>query len=224
MLRTLAALAGCMLLTTAAAAQTPSLPHPGVSVVRESDWPLLFELRPVIRHAAVATSDGETAGRIQAFIITKAGVAQAFRALGEHERDPEWYGACMKEAEIVARTENAGVQSVVVRERHRFLGMNMRYTVVFVHDSAAAQLRFNLDSTAANDMFAEYYGAWRLIAVNDTMTLVNYELVARSRTWLPQFVQNYLTRKRMPDFLLATRKRVEAATAQPVPTVFPPEY
>jgi len=73
-------------------------------------------------------------------------------------------------------------------------------------------------------MFAEYYGAWRLIAVNDTMTLVNYELVARSRTWLPQFVQNYFTRKRMPDFLLATRKRVEAATAHPAPTVFPPKY
>jgi hypothetical protein len=68
-------------------------------------------------------------------------------------------------------------------------------------------------------MFAEYYGAWRLIAVNDTMTLV-----ARSRTWLPQFVQNYFTRKRMPDFLLATRKRVEAATAHPAPTVFPPKY
>jgi hypothetical protein len=167
MLRTLAALDGCMLLTPALAAQTPNLPHPDVSGVRESDWPLLFELRPVIRYETVETSGGETAGRIQAFISAKASVAQAFGALAEHERDPEWYRACMKEAEIVARTENAGVQSVVVRERHRSLGKDMRYTVIYVHDSAAAQLCFTLDGTTTNDMFAEYYGAWRLIALND---------------------------------------------------------
>lgn len=90
MQRTLTALAGCMLVTAAVAAQTPNLPHPDVAGVRASDWPLLLELRPVIRYETVETSAGETAGRIEAFIIAKAAVAQAFGALAEHERDPEW--------------------------------------------------------------------------------------------------------------------------------------
>ncbi len=175
------------------------------------EWESLTKGKVVVRGAA--GKNGADA-RAAAFVLVGAPWTAAFSFVGDHTRAPE-YSRCTKSVEIVARESRDGRELVKSRETHKALWITMRYTVDFVHDPAAREIRWALDPTAHNDV-KDNSGAWRFVPLPGNRTLVAYR-VSGIPGRLPRFMLDLFVRKDLPRYLAELRRLVEAAAVAPAP-------
>ncbi len=184
--------------------------------VTDAEWTSLGEGKVVVRGDVPGeTSDGARAGAM-GIVVVRAPWTAAFAVVGDHERARE-YSRCTKAVEILRRDSHDGREFVKAREVHKALWITMRYTVDFVHDPEAREIRWTLDPQAHNDV-KDNSGAWRFIPLSGDRTLVAYR-VAGVPGKLPRFMLDFFVRRDLPRYLSALRRLVEAtapaAAAEP---------
>ena len=87
--------------------------------------------------------------------------------------------------------------------------MTAKYTAWFVFDVAAHTIHWTLDPTATDNSIAAADGEYRMFEVSAAQTLVVYRTYVDSGRSISQSIQNYFTRKAIPNLLQAVKKRVE---------------
>lgn len=88
--------------------------------------------------------------------------------------------------------------------------LTTRYTAWYTMDQAAWTLSWNLDASAPDNGIIGAQGAYRLQSLGPQRTLVLYHGFVDSGRKVPRFIQDYMTRKSIPDVLRAIKSRVES--------------
>lgn len=138
---------------------------------------------------------------------------KAFDRIGQVENLPE-YSSCLKTLQLLMRATHDGQTSIKTRETHQSLWIRAQYTLDYVEDLDAREIRWSLDPKAQNDV-AQMTGAWRFIELDAEHTLVTYRLAATSGRALPPVIEDYFTGVMLPTFLNGVRDYVTAEKTKP---------
>ncbi len=172
----------------------------------EADWSLLQSGAAVVKDKSGKAEAGGPA-RVAAFVLVEAPWTAAYGFLSHPERQAE-YSRCTKAVEIVAREQRDGIQTIKSRERHKALWMSMRYTLDYVQDPAAREIRWTLDPAAKNDV-SDNRGSWRIVELGPRLSLVAYRIAGLPGK-LPGFLIDYCVKRDLPSYMRAMRDRVES--------------
>lgn len=88
--------------------------------------------------------------------------------------------------------------------------LTTRYTAWYTMDQAAWTLSWDLDPSATDNGIAGAQGAYQLQSLAPGRTLVLYRGFVDSGRKVPRFIQDYMTRRSIPDVLRAIKSRVES--------------
>ena len=162
-----------------------------------------------MRNETVTDGNGTTHGHVVGYVLVNSGWRQAFDVLSEHDKQPE-YSSCLAAVQILSQAQEGELRRVKLRETHKYLWMKMRYTLDYVHDPVAREIRFTLDPSAENDV-SQYSGKWALVPIGDKTTLVIYQVSGASSGGLLRGIMDYFTRSELGDFLSNNiKKRIES--------------
>jgi carbon monoxide dehydrogenase subunit G len=177
------------------------------SAVGLSDADLASALKGQIpaRTESFTAPSGKSAGRGLGAIVIDRPIAEVWTHLSRYE----------DKAEYQPRVKSVTVlEKLADRIRARFVVdatiMTAKYTAWFVFDPAAHTIHWTLDSTATDNSIAAADGEYRMFEVGAAQTLVVYRTYVDSGRSISQSIQNYFTRKAIPNLLQAVKKRIES--------------
>ncbi len=165
-----------------------------------------LEKGEVVVHAETyETPDGKK-GRGKAYVIIKKPREVIYDQLTKGYKEFPEFMPRLEKVDVKSLTDT----SMKVRS---YVGVGLstyEYTLAFKLDRAAFQTDWTLDKTADNDV-KETTGQWKLHELEPgKSTLAEYTIAVDTGKFVPQFIEDYLTRKDLPQILNALRKRVES--------------
>ncbi|MFN7135126.1 MAG: SRPBCC family protein [Myxococcales bacterium] len=160
----------------------------------------------VVRGEVYKTAEGKNAGRGKAWVIIKKPREAVYEQLTKgYDQFPEFMPR-LKKVNVISRSEDA----MLVRSYVGVAFSTYEYTLKFKLDPAAFQTNWVLDKSAKNDI-KDTAGEWKLLELEPGVsTLAQYSISVDSGMFVPQFLEDYMTRKDLPEILNALRKRVES--------------
>jgi hypothetical protein len=192
------------LLTAALVAQAP--PEQPVHALMTAE-----QLRDVKRGQAVVVTqtergqDGHDQGRALAFFLIKRPWREVWDQLTDYDR--QWEYMPRVERTRVVDTQNDGLVKWV-HHAMTIAMVDIEYTMVQRLIPERRRVEFVLDASRPSDV-PHIEGSWQFEAVDKgRKTLIAYSIFVRSGTLVPQFVQDFLTRRDLPEMLDNLRKRV----------------
>lgn len=178
--------------------------------ISAAEWTSLDHGKVVVKGGSRGQGDEELRTQAAGFVVVRAPWRTAFAVVADHARARE-YSSCTKKVEILSRESGDGRESVKTREEHKALWMTLRYTLDFVHDPEARQIRWALDPLAHNDV-QENSGSWRFVPVSGGRVLVAYHIAGIPGRF-PHFLLEFFVRRDLPRYLATLRRLVEAGAA-----------
>jgi carbon monoxide dehydrogenase subunit G len=152
-----------------------------------------------------ASPSGKSAGRGVGAIVIERPIAEVWTHLSRYEDKAE-YQPRVKSVTILEKLAD--------RIRARFVVdatiMTAKYTAWFVFDPAAHVIHWTLDDKASDNTIVAADGDYRMFEVEPGKTLVVYRTYIDSGRAIAASIQNYFTRKAIPDLLKAVKKRIES--------------
>ena len=149
--------------------------------------------------------DGKPAGRGLGAIVVDRPIAQVWATISTYEDKAE-YQPRVKSVTILAKQPG----SLRVRMEIDATITTARYTVLYTLDDAQHTVSWTLDKSAPDNTVADVAGDYHLYEVSPQSTLVVYRAFVDPGTHVPRFIQNFITRRSLPNLLLATKKRIES--------------
>lgn len=189
----------------------PAVPVPAVLSavgVTPSDWKALRSGDVPVRSEHLKGQGGKDAGKGLAFILVNAPWEQAFRIVAAHDKHQEWAPRCEK-SEVLSHDLKDGVDHMKVRLTIGVLWKKIVYTLDVFADAPKREMRWALDKSAKNDI-ADTRGAWRFVELDPQHTVIAYDVAADSGHAVPNWLQDYLTRRDLPGVLESAKKRIES--------------
>lgn len=165
-----------------------------------------LEKGEVVVHGEVyETPDGKK-GRGHAWVIIKKPREAVYEQLTKGYQDFPQFMPRLEKVDVQSRTETA----MKVRS---YVGVGFstyEYTLAFKLDPAAFTTSWTLDKSVKNDV-KDTTGEWKLHELEPgKSTLAEYTIAVDSGKFVPQFIEDYLTRKDLPQILNSLRRRVES--------------
>jgi ribosome-associated toxin RatA of RatAB toxin-antitoxin module len=158
-----------------------------------------------VRSETFATPTGKASGRGIGAIIVDRPIEEVWAVVSHYEDKAEY---------------QPRVEKVWVLEKHPdYLKVRMqinasvttaRYTARFDLDPVAHTVHWKLDKTAPDNTIVDCDGGYQLAELSPTRTLVVYRGWVDSGRSVPRFIQEYMTRRSIPNLLRAVKKRVES--------------
>jgi carbon monoxide dehydrogenase subunit G len=152
-----------------------------------------------------ASPTGKSAGRGVGAILIYKPIEEVWTHLSRYEDKAE-YQPRVKSVTILEKQPD--------RLRAKFVVdasiMTAKYTAWYTFDPAAHVIHWTLDGTAGDNTIAATEGDYHLFEVEPGKTLVVYRSYVDSGRSIAQSIQNYFTRRAIPDLLKAVKKRVES--------------
>jgi carbon monoxide dehydrogenase subunit G len=150
-------------------------------------------------------ANGKSAGRGLGAIVIDRPIAEVWTHLSRYEDKAE-YQPRVKSVEVLERQSD--------RIRARFVVdasiMTARYTAWFVFDPKEHVIHWTLDPSATDNSIVAAEGDYHMFEVSPSQTLVVYRTYVDSGRAIAKSIQNFFTRKAIPDLLRAVKKRVES--------------
>jgi carbon monoxide dehydrogenase subunit G len=177
------------------------------SAVGLSDADLANALKGEVpaRTEAFVAENGKSAGRGLGAIVIDRPIAEVWTHLSRYEDKAE-YQPRVKSVEVLERLAD--------RIRARFVVdatiMIARYTAWFVFAPKEHVIHWTLDPSATDNSILAAEGDYHMFEVSPSQTLVVYRTYVDSGRAIAKSIQNFFTRKAIPDLLRAVKKRVES--------------
>jgi carbon monoxide dehydrogenase subunit G len=157
------------------------------------------------RTESFVAANGKSAGRGLGAIVIDRPIAEVWTHLSRYEDKAE-YQPRVKSVEVLEHQAD--------RIRARFTVdasiMTARYTAWFVFSPEKHVIHWTLDPTATDNSIVAAEGEYQMFEVTPSQTLVVYRTYVDSGRAIAKSIQNYFTRKAIPDLLRAVKKRVES--------------
>jgi carbon monoxide dehydrogenase subunit G len=177
------------------------------SAVGLSDGELAQALKGDVpaRTESFLAPSGKSAGRGVGAIVIDRPIAEVWTHLSRYEDKAE-YQPRVKAVTVLEKQPD--------RIRARFIVdasiMTAKYTAWFVFDPGAHIIHWTLDGTATDNTIAAADGDYHMFEVAPGQTLVVYRTYIDTGRSIAQSIQNYFTRKAIPNLLRAVKKRIES--------------
>lgn len=178
--------------------------------ISDDDWQRL-KAGDVITHRTPSRGKPPVGEGRGAFIIVVP-AQHVFEQLGRVEEMPE-YSTCLKAIQVLLRAQHDGGSHIKARETHQSLWMKASYTLDYQEDRERNVIRWSLDPRALHDV-VKMSGSWRVVALDDTSTLVLYRISASAGRALPPVIEDYFAGMMMPGYLKNVRAHIEKAHAR----------
>jgi hypothetical protein len=149
--------------------------------------------------------DGKTAGRGLGAIVLGRPLAEVWTTLARFQDKPEYMPRLKSIAVLEQTPERVRVRMVIdasVATAH--------YTLLYRLDEPGRRISWTLDRSVPDNSIANAEGEYRLYEVDASHTLVTYQNHVDPGRPLPRFIQDYISRRSIPDLLRAIKKRVES--------------
>ncbi len=177
------------------------------SAVGLSDAELAQALKgdvPARTETFVAPS-GKSAGRGVGAVVIDRPIAEVWTHLSRYEDKAE-YQPRVKSVTVLEHLANRIHARFVIDATI----MTARYTAWFDLDPVAHVIHWTLDGQATDNTIAAADGEYRMFEVGAAQTLVVYRTYVDSGRSIARSIQDYFTRKAIPNLLRAVKKRIES--------------
>jgi ribosome-associated toxin RatA of RatAB toxin-antitoxin module len=182
-----------------AAAVDPRIPS-----LTEKELATLKKGQVVVRGEMYTTDDGKRAGKGVAFVVIDKPPEAAFAVLQDYGKIAEYMPRVTK----VTIPEKSPTRMKVVQEL-KVLFKTVVYTLILDFNAQKKRMDWKLDKTAENDI-KDTWGFWEFVPYDNGKTLVVYNIAANTGVSIPQFLEDYLTKKDLPEVLMAMKRRTES--------------
>jgi len=185
-----------------AEAESPPVPFP----VKALDPPSAGDLAKLERdHVELdEDTDPHARGTARALVLFEKPLAEVLRLLTATTRQKE-YRPELARLDVIESTDH----SDVAEYRLRFMLTSLRYRARVAWDYANSRIWWTLDPSFDNDMKA-LDGLWELRALDDKRTLGRFTTRIDLGPALPEFLQDYATRKKLPESMENVRHWVDS--------------
>jgi hypothetical protein len=194
-------LALALLAAAPAGAQGPTPPGPAEALLDAQPRELvarLFEKKVVLLESRGASP------MVEALVLFQQPHAKTLAMLMQTARQPEF----RPELESVREVERMP-DGVVEEQRMKIMFVNIVYRLHYTTRPDAARIEWKLDPRFDNAM-QEVQGFWELYPLDAGNTLARFGTVVNVGPALPGFLQDWATRKNVPQTLERTRRWVDS--------------
>lgn len=189
-----------MVVLWACAAEAAPAQPAGLAVIGGQPARLLAQLE---RDGIVLLQEAE-AGRTTALVIFRQPLPDVMRLLVQVERQSEFRPE-IDRIRPVLQSETANLS-----EYHmKIMLMRIRYHAHYRWNRAERRIWWSLDPGYPNDL-ALLEGSWELFELDDERTLGRFATRIDVGAALPAFLQDYATRKKLPEAMDNTRRWVDS--------------
>lgn len=133
---------------------------------------------------------------------------EAWNVLLDVKSHPEYMPRVVK-TEIYQEEKN---NEIGIRETIKIMVKSIQYHVLQKKDEATHTLTWRMDKSQKNDI-ADTSGYWTILPKGDNQCVAVYSVYVDSGLPVPQFVEDFLSRKDLPDVVDAVKKRTESLAA-----------
>jgi ribosome-associated toxin RatA of RatAB toxin-antitoxin module len=158
----------------------------------------------VVRGEMYTKPDGKRAGRGKAYCVVNAPPETLFATLSEYEKVPEY----LPRLKRVTVLEKSG-EAWRVRQELKILFKTVSYGLNLKFSAAQKRMDWVLDKKQDNDI-RDTAGSWEFLPHGAGKTLIVYTITVDTGTMIPGFLEDYLTKKDLPEVLAAMKRRVES--------------
>ena len=151
-----------------------------------------------------ATSSGDNRGPARALVLFDRPRAEVLRLLASTPRQKE-YRPELTRLDVIEASESGDVAEY----RVRFMLTSLRYRARHGWDYESGRVWWTLDPAFDNDLQA-LDGLWELRALDARHTLGRFTTRIDVGPALPAFLQDYATRKKLPESMDAVRRWVDS--------------
>lgn len=149
-------------------------------------------------------TDPQARGSSRALVLFERPIAEVLRLLTATTRQKE-YRPELARLEVIESSDH----SDVAEYRLRSMLTSLRYRARVGWDYANRRIWWTLDPTFDNDMKV-LDGLWELLALDDERTLGRFTTRIDLGPALPEFLQEYATRKKLPESMENVRHWVDS--------------
>lgn len=150
------------------------------------------------------TASGKRAAKGHAFAIINKPPEAALAVLQDYTKLSEFMPRVEK-ATILQKTDT----TMKVRQELGVAFTTVAYTLDLKFDVAGHRMDWTLDKAAKNDI-ADTMGSWEFVPLEGSRTLARYMVFADTGVSVPQFLEDFLVKKDLPNVVSAMKKRVES--------------
>jgi hypothetical protein len=158
-----------------------------------------------LRTETFTTATGQSAGRGVGAIVIDRSVPEVWAVVSRYEDKAE-YQPRLKTVTVLERQ----LGRLRVKMEIDAALMTARYTGWFSLDDAAHTIHWSLDRAATDNNIRDVDGEYRLFEVSRSRTLLVYRTFVDTGRSVPKWIQDFMTRKSIPNLLGAIKKRVES--------------
>jgi carbon monoxide dehydrogenase subunit G len=148
---------------------------------------------------------GKSAGRGLGAVVIDRPIAEVWTHLSRYEDKAE-YQPRVKSVTILEKLPDRVHAKFVIDATI----MTAKYTAWFVFDPNAHVIHWTLDNSATDNSIAAVDGDYHLFEVGPSQTLLVYRTYVDSGRSISRSIQEYFTRKAIPNLLKAVKMRVES--------------
>jgi carbon monoxide dehydrogenase subunit G len=185
-----------LVILLALAAPVPGLTEADVAAALRGEVPARTE--------SFTLPGGKAAGRGVGAVLVERPFSQVWSTLSRFDDKAEYMPRLKAVSVLERRPDLLRVRMVVDASI-----TTARYTAWFRLDEKARTISWRLDRAAPDNSIADTEGGYRLIEIDRARTLVVYRSYVDTGRMLPRFIQDYLTRRSIPNLLRAIKARIE---------------
>jgi hypothetical protein len=163
-----------------------------------------LEERRVLLRTPPQTANGSRTGRAEALVLFEQPRDRVLELLAAPARQAE-YRPELKRLEVVAHANGVDV----VEHEVRFMLTRLRYWTRQTVDREAGRIWWTLDPERRSEL-AALDGLWELQALDERRTLGRFTTRIDVGPALPAFLQDYATRRRLPEAMELVRRWVDS--------------
>ncbi|MEW5850594.1 MAG: SRPBCC family protein [Myxococcota bacterium] len=158
----------------------------------------------VVRGEMYTNAAGKRAGKGKAFVIINKPPEAPWAILNDYEKMPEFMPRL---ARVTIQNRTADGMKVV--QELKVLFKTVRYVLDLKFDASKKRMAWALDKSSKNDI-NDTFGSWHFQPWNGGRTLVVYDIAVDTGAMIPAFLEEYLTKKDLPEVLMAMKRRAES--------------
>ena len=159
----------------------------------------------VVVHGEMYTKpDGKRAGKGKAYCVANKSPEAVYATLADYEKVSEF----MPRLKKVTILDKAG-EDWRVRQDLKVLFKTVSYGLNLKFSAANKRMDWTLDKKQDNDI-RDTFGSWEFLPHGDGKTLIIYTIAVDTGAMIPGFLEDYLTKKDLPEVLAAMKRRTES--------------
>lgn len=203
-----AAIGAATIQSTPAIVAVPAPPVPLKASLNADEIKKLTAGEVVVRDASHLKADGKAVGKTKSFTIINAPIDRIFAEVLNPLNQPKY----MPRLEKVLLEKRVG-KTAYYHLFVKILIVDVDYHLILSEDYNSPELKvmsWKTDKTRENGL-KDTYGFWALRPWQDgKKTLLEYDLFVDTGRMIPEFAQNFLLKRDLPDILDNIRKYMES--------------